>query len=333
MAHNLATVQGQTAMMYYGDVPWHELGKKLDRPASAAEAIKAAQLDWEVEKQPLFLSHGKGFRQVPNRFAVVRKDQTAGDEPPVVLGIVGKEYTPLQNSAAFDWFDPIADGAKAIYHTAGALGNGERVWILAKLPDTIRVIGDDITEKYLLLSNSHDGNSSVQVKFTPIRVVCQNTLTMALSQGKSIRVAHTPSLPERMAAARDALGIINQRFEEIAAAFKSMVEVNVNHERLAHYVDRVFPLPADKSDGRTVARVQNARNESARLFDSGRGNIAPKVRGTLWAAYNGVAEFVDYAITHRNANRRLDAVWFGSGYLSKARAYRLALTCAEAWKN
>lgn len=109
-------------------------------------------------------------------------------------------------------------------------------------------------------------------------VSCQSCQkSPALSQGKSIRVAHTPSLPERMAAALDAFGIINKRFEEIAAAFKGMVEVNVNHERLAHYVDRVFPLPADRSDGHAVARVQNARNESARLFDSSRGNTAPKV--------------------------------------------------------
>lgn len=320
-------------MMYYGDVPWHGLGTHLNKPATAAQAIKAASLDWEVTKQPLFLSHDKTFKQVRNRYAVVRGDKTADGESPVVLGIVGKEYTPLQNSDAFNWFDPIADGTKAIYHTAGALGDGERVWILAKLPDTIRVIGDDITEKYLLLSNSHDGNSSVQVKFTPIRVVCQNTLTMALSQGKGIRVAHTPSLPVRMAAARDALGIIHERFAEITAAFKRMAEVNVTHERLAHYVDRVFPLPADKSDEQGIARVQRARGEAARLFDTGRGNNAAKVRGTLWAAYNGVVEFVDYAMTHRDTNRRLDAIWFGSGYLSKARAYRLALTCAEAWKN
>ena len=333
MPAGLATIRDQTAMMYYGEVPWHSLGRKLDKPATAAEAIKAAQLDWEVEKKPLYVTQGQQYRKLPNRFAVVRKDQLAGDEPPDVLGIVAKGYTPLQNSAAFDWFDPIADGAKAIYHTAGALGGGERVWILAKLPDTIQVVGDDIADKYLLLSNSHDGSSSVQVKFTPIRVVCCNTLTMALTQGKGVRVAHTPSLPARMAAARDALGIIRERFEEIARAFRRMAAVSVSHERLAHYVDRVFQMPADEHDERARARVLLARVESARLFEAGRGNDVAKVRGTLWAAYNGVAEFVDYAMAHRDADRRLDAIWFGSGYLSKARAYRLALTCADVWRN
>jgi hypothetical protein len=156
---------------------------------------------------------------------------------------------------------------------------------------------------------------------------------MALSQGKGIRVAHTPSLPVRMAAARDALGIIRERFDEIAASFKRMATVSVNHERLAHYVDRVFPMPADERDERAQARVSRSRAEAARLFEAGRGNDAAKVRGTLWAAYNGVAEFVDYAMTHRDADRRLKAIWFGSGYLSKVRANRLALTCAEAWKN
>ena len=170
MSHDLATINGQKAMMYYGEVPWHGLGQKLDGPATAAAAIQAANLDWKVEKVPLHIHQGKFCREVPDRFAIVRNDESLFQGPPTVLGIVGRDYTPLQNREAFDWFDPIADGAKAIYHTAGALGDGERVWILAKLPDAIQVIGDDIADKFLLLSNSHDGSSSVQVKFTPIPV-------------------------------------------------------------------------------------------------------------------------------------------------------------------
>ena len=225
MPHNLADIRGQTAMMYYGEAPWHRLGTKLDHPATAEEAIRAASLDWEVAKKPLFISHGEKSHEVPDRFAVVRQDQLDQDEKPAVLGIVGPEYTPWQNREAFAWFDPIVGQGAAVYHTAGALGNGERVWILAKLPDKIQVIGDDIADKYLLLSNSHDGGSSVQVKFTPIRVVCQNTLTMALSEGRSIRIHHTKNLKERMAAARDALGIIEARFKDISEGFQRLAKV------------------------------------------------------------------------------------------------------------
>ncbi|MBE7500340.1 MAG: DUF932 domain-containing protein [Verrucomicrobiales bacterium] len=333
MAHDLATIQGQTAMMYYGQEPWHGLGTKLDHPATAWEAIRAASLDWEVSKTALFIARGTKLHEVPDRFAVVRQDQPPQGEAPKILGIVGADYVPWQNREAFEWFDPIVGEGAAVYHTAGALGQGERVWILAKLPDRIQVIGDDIADKYLLLSNSHDGGSSVQVKFTPIRVVCQNTLTMALSEGRSIRTQHTKNLKERMAAARDALGIIEARFRDIADGFRRLVKVQVVQPRLDAYLERVFPEPADKKDDRAMARVHKARTASGRLFEEGLGNRAAGVRGSLWAAYNGVAEYVDHAMSYRDHDRRLEAIWFGSGYLSKARAYRLALQSAEAWRN
>jgi phage/plasmid-like protein (TIGR03299 family) len=183
------------------------------------------------------------------------------------------------------------------------------------------------------LSNSHDGSGSVHLKFTPIRVVCQNTLTMALSQGQGVRIKHTSSLPERMALAEKALGIIGQRFTEIGTGFQRLATVPVNDKMLTEFLRLVFPDPADIEDERAMLRAMQARGQSRQLFESGSGNTAEKVKGTLWAAYNGVTEFIDYARGGRLPDRHLESIWFGSGYLTKARAYRIAIAKADAWKN
>jgi phage/plasmid-like protein (TIGR03299 family) len=184
---------------------------------------------------------------IPDKFAVVRQDLWGTPECSV-LGVVGRDYTPLQNREAFGFFDHIVGKDAAIYHTAGALGQGERVWILAKLPTEIEVARDDISDKFLLLSNSHDGNSSVQIKFTPIRVVCQNTLTMALSQGPTLHVAHMKDIHRRLLEAERTLGLINRRFDEIEEEFQELVKMQLNQARLAEYLQRVFPDPQDEED-------------------------------------------------------------------------------------
>ena len=134
MAHNLEQRGDQTSMFFTGSVPWHQLGRKLDKPATAAEAMEAARLDYTVVKRPLkAIIHTRHFADVPNAFATVRTDTN------VVLGVVGSRYEPVQNADAFNFFDPLVDRDEAIYHTAGVLGKGEKVWLLAKLPDYIRV--------------------------------------------------------------------------------------------------------------------------------------------------------------------------------------------------
>ena len=329
MAHELLVENGKAAMMYVGEVPWHGLGQKLDKPATSAEAIKAAQLDWEVTKIPLYTKSKSRYRILNKTFGIVRTDLP---EPPV-FGIVGENYRVLQNCEAFAWFDEIAGQGAAIYHTAGALGNGERIWILTKLPGEIRVKGDDVSEKFLLLSNSHDGESSVQVKFTPIRVVCQNTLTMALSSGRTLKISHTASLRQRLDEAKVNLGIITERFQEIEQQFQRLAEIQINHARLDDYLAAVFPMPNDKGNESAINRVLTARRMSGELIESGRGNAAEKVRGTLWTAYNGVAEFVDYRVTRQAPPQRLESIWFGGGYLTKARAFNVALSKVAAWRN
>jgi phage/plasmid-like protein (TIGR03299 family) len=235
MPAEIANIQGRPAIAYYGEPPWHGLGKALQKPATAAEAIAAAQLAWDVTKVPLHIHQCGEFKGVPKRYGIVRADLFARNEPAPLLGIVGAAYTPLQNRDAFAWFDPIVGEQAAIYHTAGALGGGERVWILAKLPGDMQVIGDDIAHKFLLLSNSHDGSSAVHVKFTPVRVVCQNTLTMALRDGSTLSVPPR-TLAERLSAARETLGIIRRRFDAIAADFQTTARFTMTSARLDNYL-------------------------------------------------------------------------------------------------
>ncbi len=194
MGHNVSFKNGKARMFYWGGLPWHGLGTKLDGPATSAEAIKAAQLDSNVIKVPLCAVDKRGSAGVPDFFATVPEDGWGKLGCPV-FGVVGKDYKPLQNVDAFRFFDSIVGMGAAVYHTAGALGNGSRVWILAKLPSSIRVVGEDVADKYLLLSNGHDGHTAIQIKFTPVRVVCQNTLTRALKGGGRSTSPTSPTCP------------------------------------------------------------------------------------------------------------------------------------------
>jgi len=330
MAHNLEIRNGEASMFYVNEPPWHKLGRKLAAPATAEEAIQAAKLDWEVAKVPLYAAGNARMLPVQGKFGIVRKDKWGSDDC-TVLGVVGEQYTPLQNREAFTFFDPIVGQGAAVYHTAGVLGAGERIWILAKLPDSITVKNGDITDKFLLLSNSHDGESAVQVKFTPIRVVCENTLTMALGKGKTIRVAHTKNVQQRLKEAQRLLGIIRDEFAEIEKDFNKMAEIEMDDDRLGVYFGLVFPDPVDPDDRRGAERAAKQRSWARRFFANGKGNRDHGIEGTLWAAYNGVTEFIDHRKTQQSDEGKLSSLWFGNGCSIKARAYRMAKEKMEGW--
>lgn len=327
MSHEILIENGEASMMYFGEEPWHGLGTKLDKPATSAEAIHAAKLDWQVDKQPLYL---KNDLLVKDTFATIRINK---EGKPIVLGVVGKNYTVLQNYEAFEFFDSIVGEKKAIYHTAGALLNGKVIWILAKLPEQMRIIGDDIVDKYLLLSNSHDASSGVQVKFTPIRVVCNNTLTMALNSGFNYSVWHQKDVKERLNDIPKLLGIINNKYKEIEESFKKMSVVELSETHIDDYLNNVFPNPKNLEDEYALETVKKHRHWSKYFFEEGKGNKENKVAGTLWAAYNGVAEYVDHKVTKQVRDKRLNTIWFGDGYYTKARAYSIALEKMKIWKN
>lgn len=326
MAHNLATTNGKTAMMYTGETPWHKLGTRLEEPPTAQEAMVASGLDYAVELCQLQTIHGT---MVPQRKATVRADTGQ------VLGVVGNNYQPIQNSQAFCFLDALVAKGQVRYHTAGALGQGERIWLLAKLPKDIRVNQtDDLINKFLLLSNTHDGTTALRVLFTPIRVVCQNTLNLAerYGAGQGIAIQHKGDLDTKIREAQRVLGLTHQFYELAEARINHLASHKPTVHEVLSYFEQVYPDPVDTDNSRAF----KVRDHLLALFENGMGQELPGIRGTTWAAYNAVTEWVDHHRPTRSANpnerasRRLNSAWFGEGARIKGRAWDLALEMALA---
>ena len=325
MAHELATIDGRTSMMYCGDVPWHGIGQAVAGPATARETIVAAGLDYEVRLAELQTRDGL---PVPARKAVVRTDT---DD---VLGVVGNSYAPVQNRQAFGFLDAVAAEGGIRYHTAGALRRGERIWLLGKLPGQIRVKGsDDLTEKFVLLSNSHDGSSALRVFFTPIRVVCANTLAMADRGGKGegISIRHQGNLATKVQEAQQVLGLARRYYDDLEDRIDFLAGHHPTAAQLGRYFEALYPDPAEGNG----SRARNVRDALYNLFERGKGQEIPAVRHSTWAAFNAVTEYIDHHRSsrgtgeHERGSNRLESAWFGSGNRLKGRAFDLALAMAE----
>ena len=324
MAHNLNIISGIASMMYVGEVPWHGLGQRLPKLATAAEAIEAAHLDYTVEKRQLFYTDPTGQIPylAPKRFATVRTDTED------FLGDVGADYTVLQNKDSFSFFDAVVGEGQAIYETAGALGNGEMVWILAKMPGFIEVTKGDLIEKYVLLYNSHDGTGSVRAKISDVRVVCNNTLSMALSTDvrSEARIRHSSSVVERLKQAHEIIGLSNKLHKEVEQQWKRMAQVKMSDAAFKAFVTALLP---DNEEAKSNTRRENQRSMIYQLHEVGKG--AELARGTVWGAYNAVTEYVDHVVSDSYGGRdsmsqKLNSMWFGAGLQLKERAYTAALS-------
>lgn len=313
MSHNI------NSLFYYGATPWHKLGTEVKEVQTSEGAIVAAGLNWGVSKVQLQRQDGP----LVNSFATVRDDNKE------TLGVVGDVYKPLQNREAFSFFDAIVGEKAAIYHTAGGLGQGEIIWILAKLPGYIRVQGDDVSEKYLLLTNRHDGKGSVRVQFTPIRVVCQNTLNIALTGAeRSFKARHTGSLGQRVKTVQDYLGIVDAKsalFEECA---RKLATVQLTQDAWKNYAKKSGLVPEAEDGDRPSSRSYQIMEDVSRLFERGKGQEMPGARGTAWGAFNAVVEYVDYVRSTRN-DKRAESLLFGSGAQIKQTAWDNALALAK----
>ena len=218
-------------MVYTREKPWHGLGTKVEEAPTSADALRLAGLDWNVEQKNIQLCGGS---KVPGYKANVRS--TDGK----VLGVVSDRYRIVQNADAFEFTDSII-GGDVRYETAGSLNGGKKIWLLAKLPET-EIVGDK-TEPYLCFSNTHDGSGAVRVCMTPIRVVCNNTLNLALDSAKRAwSVRHTGSLQSKMHEARTCLRMANTYMGALAEKADRMANTAITRDQLNRILDELFPV-------------------------------------------------------------------------------------------
>lgn len=301
--------------------PWHELGNSVQGLATAEQALEKGGLNWEAEVQPLYTNNGGEFEEVEQGKVVVRQSDNKN------LGVVGNRYKPLQNKEAFEFFDSIVGEGEAIYETAGSLKGGRVVWLLAKMPDYIRIgQTDDIIEKYVLLTNSHDGSKPVIAKLTPIRVVCNNTLNYALRQRgtKEVRIRHTKNVNSRLMQAKETFGFVNKIYSQLNDIFNGMAKVQLNEEQLDEYYNNVF----NGGDEEVSTRTENTIMDVKKLLEEGAGFDDPMMKDTKytpWGAYQTVTEYVDHHKSYRENTDKLHAITFGSGAKYKEKGFKEAL--------
>lgn len=324
MGHNLA----DDTMAYVGEVPWHGLGTRVPETVTAAEMIKAAGLDWQIEKRPA-AGAKMDHKKRASLYELVRLPRSA-NENEILFGTATHAYEPLNNDQAFEFFEPFISGGLARFHTAGALGQGEKVWVLAKLPEIIQVAAGDDVERYLLLSNSHTGRGAVTVRFTPIRVVCQNTLCLALKDKQTaVAVRHSKNMDRRLYQTQQEklLRLTASMYRRAAENFRRLAAKQIEGEQLEQYLASVLPATSNqKSKGERPERWDRVIH----LFEDPALN--PKsIRGTYWAAYNAITRDEDYRRSREaDASRRLERVWFGTGEALKVRALATAISMAGA---
>lgn len=287
-------------MFYVGELPWHGLGKKLTAAPTIAEAIIHAGLDWEVGLKDL---RTIDEIDVPSK-ATYRK--TDGR----ILGVVGPRYVPLQNQVAFNWFQPFVDSGEVALHTAGSLHDGEKVWVLSEIQSgPTEIVKNDPVAKFILLSNSHNGTTAIRVGFTPIRVVCANTLSMAHSDdaSKLIRIRHTTSAAENLEKVREIMDLVNREFEATAEQYRWLARREICEKDLQKFVNIMLNCD-NKEETEVSQRTKNLR-EKVLTRVHGKNQSLPGVKGTWWGVYNGWTEYLNYEFGRSN-NSRLDKLWF-----------------------
>ena len=322
MAHGFRNLGVNTTFASKRELAWHKLGKVVDAMTSA-EAIKLGGMDFEVALAPIYLGVSplqleetfeykkvirdgndkdvKFFQSVhfPTSFGTYRTDNN------IPFGIVGSRYEVIQNFEAFDFFDSIIGAGHAEYETVGALGDGEKVFITAKMPSKLLVNKEEI-DKYLLLTMAHDGTSSIQALFTPVRVVCNNTLSAALNGATNkIAIRHTKNAREKLENAKKLLGIAELQSKYMEQAFNVLAKTELTESQIIDVICNSFGFSSDE-DGRLSTKAFNVLEKVMEYHDRGIGQEG--IQGTGWGVYNAITGYQQNVQTYRDANLEFNSI-------------------------
>jgi len=275
MAANVET------MFYTREKPWHGLGVKVKEAPTSKDALIMAGLNWQVVQKPIMTEDGtviEGYK------ANIR------DIDQRVLGVVSNRYKVVQNEEAFAFTDALL-GEGVTYETAGSLADGKRTWMLAILPHRYIIAGDEISP-YLVFMNSHDGSGAIKVAMTPIRVVCQNTLNLALSTAKRTwSTNHTGDISGKLEDARNTLQLANNYMVELGRGIEQLQQKKLTDKQVMEYIEQFFPVSEDMSIQQRKNMVQLQEDMKIRYFD------APDLRHVGKNGYRFINAVSDFA-TH-----------------------------------
>jgi phage/plasmid-like protein (TIGR03299 family) len=321
MAHEIEMVDGKAQMAYSGNVPWHGLGVKVPADLTPEQMLEAAGLDWEVRKINAYALDD----QNDDAMYDIGKSALIRSSDGKMLDVVSNDWNPVQNQTAFDFFDEYVRAGDMEMHTAGSLKGGQIVWGLAKIKESFELFGGDQIDAYLLFSNFHKYGFSTDVRFTPIRVVCNNTLTLSLNSKveRMVKISHRKQFnPGNV---KEMLGIATDKlikYKEMAAFLGSK---KAKGEDIVEYFCRVFPV-SGSNENKTKEISKNAQIAIDILHTQPGAEYA---QGTWWQTFNSVTYLTDH-LAGRSADTRLTSSWYGNNKNLKTKALELAVEMAEA---
>lgn len=329
MAHKLNKLNGKWSFASHAEKAWHGLGQVVDYAMTAEQAIKLANLDYEVAKAPVIYYASGIPNQVDSYFATYRTDN--GN----YLGMVKSRYEIVQNKDAFGFFDAIIDSGEAIFETAGALGNGERIWLCAKLPDDFHIGGEKI-EKYIMLTNSHDGSSSVIAGMTNVRVVCNNTLQAALKGLENkVSIDHVSGAKDKLKEASRVMGIASKYSDEVQSIFNQMTDVKMTEGEYRTYIENVLK-PEYYSKNTTQdqqkelsTRLKNMIDSTTEFAFTHPTQTTDESKGTLWGAYNAISGYFNYVKYYDSQEAKFSSQFFGAANKTMIKSFNEAVSLLE----